>query len=77
MWPRDHSYDILVKNVAACTAKLKLQLTSFSRDFHTTIDCIAWLLVASLMQIYNEKEQAEQENKYKIYCLRKKGHQEM
>ena len=27
---------------------------------HPTIDCVVWLLVATLMQIYNEKEEAGQ-----------------
>jgi len=38
-----------------------LTLAEISRQ--PSIECIAWLLVAILMQIYNEKEQVEQEKK--------------
>lgn len=31
----------------------------------SSIDCVMWLLVASYMQIYSEKEKAEQGKKYK------------
>lgn len=34
------------------------------------IDCIVWLLVITLRQICNEKEQVGQQN---IYCVRRKG----
>ena len=71
MWPRDHSYDILVKNTAAfCSclkslpeAKLKsFGLIVFAEEIsrQPSVDCVVWLLVASLMQIFNVKEQAEQ-----------------
>lgn len=36
------------------------------------MNSVIWLLVFTLMQIYNEKEQTEQEKKYKIYTLRRK-----
>lgn len=64
-------WQLVQKNLPV--AKLKLPaLAEISRQ--PTIDCIAWLLVAGLMQICNEKEQVEEEKQYKMYCLRKRGH---
>ena len=67
---RNHSFDILVKSVAAfcpCLkslpeAKLKSYgLTALAEDIskQPSIACVAWLLKASLMQIYTEKRLKE------------------
>ena len=80
---RNHSFDILVKSVAAfcpCLkslpeAKLKSYgLTALAEDIskQPSIDCVAWLLKASLMQIYTEKEQAGQ-GKIQSVQLEEKG----
>ena len=70
MFPRDCSCDILVKKVAAfCScpkslfeAKMKsfgLILLAEEISKQCSIDSVMWLLVLTLMKIYNEKEQVE------------------
>ena len=81
-WARDRSSDILMRNVAAlchCPKSAKGKLKSFGIDGirrgdlrHPSIDPVVWLLMVSLMQIYNEKEKAE-EGKIKMNRLRRKG----
>ena len=71
--PRDCSCDILLKNVTVlcpCQKKIclsaanleNLALTTLAERFfrQPSTDCVAWLLVATLIQIYSEKEQVEQ-----------------
>lgn len=42
------------------------------------IQTVVWLLVLTLMKIYDEKEQAEQGKKCKMYVVQgEKGHQEV
>lgn len=71
MQPRDHICGILVKNMVTfypCSkslpkAKLKhFGLIMLSEDIskQSSVDCVMWLLVASLIQIYNEQEQIKQ-----------------
>jgi hypothetical protein len=43
----------------------------------SSIDCVAWLLVAVLMQIYNERRQAEQGKTLTIELQEKRQPQEM
>ena len=67
MWPRDHSCDILVKKVAAfcpCPkslpeAKVKsFELIQLAEEIskQSSIEFVMWILVVTLMRIYNEKE---------------------
>ena len=82
MWPRGHPCDILVENMAAFELvwksdedKLKsfrLMALTNSISRQTSIDFVLWFLVASLMEIHNEKEQDEQ-GKHKMYSFRRKG----
>ena len=72
MWPRDHFYDILVKNVAAFCPCLKSLPEAKVKRFgliplaekiiskQSSINSVLWLLVITLLKIYNGKEQAEQ-----------------
>ena len=71
MLPRDISCDSLVKKVSAfchCPkslpeAKVKrfgLILLAEEISKQPCIDAVMWLLLFTLLQIYNEKEQAEQ-----------------
>lgn len=71
MWPRECSCDILMKNVAPfCPCQKSLPegkwksfgLVAFTEEItkQISIDCAAWMLVDSLVQIFNKKEQAEQ-----------------
>ena len=50
-------------------------LTGTSRQ--ADIDCVMWLLVITLMQIYNEKQQNGQRNKKDVQFEEWKKHQEM
>ena len=72
MLPRDHSCDILVKNVAAfCPCMKSLPETKVKRfglillaekiPQQPIIDSVMWLLVFKLIKIHNLKEQAEQD----------------
>lgn len=66
MWPRDCFCDILAKNVAAfcpCPKSLpEAKLMSFGliplaeEISKPSIDSVLWLLMFTLMKIYNEKE---------------------
>lgn len=71
MCPRDCSCDILAKNVAAvcpCPKNLpKATLKSFGLIASTeetskqpSINSVVWLLVLTLTEIYNEKEQEKE-----------------
>lgn len=71
IWRNNHSCDILVKNVAAFCPCLKglpkakvksFELIPLAEEIskQPSIDSAVWLLVLTLMKIYNEKEQAEQ-----------------
>ena len=71
MWPRDHFCDMLVKNAAVFCPCLKSLPDAKLKNFHLMllaeellkqphVDYAMRLLVASLMQMYNEKRQAEQ-----------------
>ena len=71
MWPRDLSCDNLVKDMtASCLcpkslpeAKVKsfgLILLAEEISKQPSIDSFAWLLFLTLMNIYNEREQAKQ-----------------
>jgi hypothetical protein len=82
-WPRDHAYNILAKNATAfclCPGNLpEAKLESFGLmvlakevSRQASIDSALWLLVVTLMQIYNEEEQAEQK-KIQNYSLGRKG----
>ena len=56
-------------------AKLKsYRLAALTEDSseQPSIDCVMWFIVASLMQMYNEKEKLSKD-KYKMYSLRRKG----
>lgn len=68
MWPTNHSCGILLKNLAAfypCPKSLpKVKVKSFGLiplAKEISKHSVVWLLVLTLMKIYNEKEQAEQE----------------
>lgn len=71
MWPRDRSCDVLVKNVGAFCPCPKILPEAKVKSFkfipwaeeiskQPSIDSVVWLLVLTLMKIYNEKNQAEQ-----------------
>jgi hypothetical protein len=73
MWPRDCSCETLIKNVAAfcfCPQKhlpeVKLKcfgLTTLAKiSRQPSIDCVCWLLGATLTKVYNEKEQASKQH---------------
>jgi hypothetical protein len=82
MLPRDCSYDILAKDVAASCPCLKslpeVKLKTFGLIMlaaeisrQPNMDSVMWLLVFTIMQIYNEPEQAEQ-GKHNMYNFRRK-----
>ena len=71
MLPRGHSCDILLNKVAAFSSCLKGLLEAKVKSFglislaeeiskQPSIDSVVWLLVVTLMKIYNEKEQVGQ-----------------
>ena len=71
MWPRDWFSGIMVKNVAAFGPFQKSLPEAKVKSFvffplaeeiskQPSIDSVMWLLVLTLMKIYNEKEKAEQ-----------------
>lgn len=87
-WLSDHSCHILAKNIAYfCPwtknfpeAKLKSNgliplVEEVSKQPDT--DSVVWLLVMPLMQIYNEKEQAQHKRKEKCTVWKKKKYKEI
>lgn len=82
--PRDFSCNILSNNMAALCpfpknipkAKLKsFRLIVLAEEISRqhNIDSVGWILLVTLMQLYNEKEQAKQGKKLKrMYTLRRK-----
>lgn len=84
MWPIVHSCNILAKYVAIfcfCSknlpeAKLEsYELTILAEEVsrQPNIDYIDWLLVATLVQIYNEKEEREQVKIQNVQVEEKRG----
>lgn len=84
MWPGDHICGILVKNMVIfylCSkslpkAKLKhFGLIVLSKEIskQSSVDCVMWLLVASLKQIYNEQEQVKQGKTQNVELEEKRG----
>lgn len=77
-WGRDHSCDIFVKDVAAfysCPKNLlEVKLKSFrliSLAEEISSNLAVWLLVITLLQVYNEKEQAGQKEIQNIQFVEK------
>ena len=71
MWPRDWSCHILMKNAATFCLCLKSLPDTIVRNCclvqldeeiskTSSIDCVMWLLVVTLMKIYKENEYSEQ-----------------
>lgn len=67
-WTRDHYFNILAKNVASFSPVLKLSeadLKSFGQILLEEIsrlpnvDSITWLLVITIIQVYNKKNSRE------------------
>ena len=72
LWPRDQACDILMKHVAAFCTRPKSLSEANVKSFRfiplaeeiskqTSFDCLMWLSVLTLMKIYNEKKQTEQD----------------
>ena len=88
MRPNDHCSDILVKNVAAFCFRPNNQPESKMKRYELivmaeeifrmpSIDCVAWFLQASLIQIYNEKGPSGKEDKKTCAMCGGKDHQEI
>ena len=65
LWNFDEEFDCLLtlSKINLLEAKLKsYRLAALTEDIseQPSIDCVMWLIMASLMQMCNEKEQAEQ-----------------
>ena len=65
LWNFDEEFDCLLtlSKINLLDAKLNSnRLAALTEDIseQPCIDCVMWFIVASLMQMYNEKEQAEQ-----------------
>ena len=90
MLPTDNSYDILVRKAAtfghsqnslpeAIGKTSELILLSEENSKQGSIDSEVWLLVVTLVEIYNEKEKAEQDKlqNLKLKGKKKKEHQKV
>lgn len=74
-WPTLYSCYILVKNVAVlcpCSKKKKSEAKLRSFRLNPNIDCVMWLLVFTLMQIYNGGSKLSKE-RCKMHNVRRKG----